>query len=209
MDAAVTTASRSSGGTKRPGRIIVLRHGRPALDREAGPRLDWKAYREWWAQYEAGSLAEGQACPEDLRRQTAGDVVIFASARPRARETAAMLAGGREVRSVEIFNEAPLPPPRWSTRRRYLPKTWNKIARLAWLLGHADGDESVTETRRRADAAADLLVETAEQGVDVVLAAHGWFNRMLRRPLARRGWTCIRDGGDAYWSYRIYERRRR
>ena len=211
MDAAVVSDTSRSAGAVRVGRIIVVRHGKPALDRDAGPRLHWRDYRDWWARYEAGSLLDGQSCPDDLLRHAEGagrDVIIFASGRPRAQETAAMIARGRTVRHLDIFNEAPLPPPRWSEKKKYLPKTWNKIARFVWLFGHHDGDEHVDETRRRAAAAADVLIAAAEEGADVVLAAHGWFNRMLRRPLARKGWKCVRDGGDSYWSYRIYERAR-
>lgn len=206
----MTDLSNAEERTLRParsGRITVVRHGRPALDREAGPPLNWRAYKDWWALYEIGSLAAGQACPDELVRR-AVDAIILSSARPRAIETASMIAPGRSIAMNEVFNEAPLPPPEWSDRHRYLPKTWNKIARLAWLLGHAGGQELVVETRERACRAADLLIETASDGRDVVLAAHGWFNRMLRRPLARRGWACVRDGGDAYWSFRVYERRR-
>ena len=196
-------------GGVRPGRIIIVRHGRPALDREAGPKLDWRAYRAWWARYEAGSLAEGQSVPQGLKSMISKEALIFSSIRPRARETAMLLSSGHEISHVEIFNEAPLPPPRWSDRRRYLPKTWNKVARLAWLIGHREeGEEHVAETRERAEKAVDLLIEAAGDGRDVILAAHGWFNRMLRRPFAMRGWRCIRDGGDSYWSFRIYERRK-
>ena len=122
-------------------------------------------------------------------------------------ETARAIAGDREIVTDDVFVEAPLPPPRWSEKRRYLPKTWNKIARVAWLFGHADGDEHIDDTRARAGAAADRLIAAAETGQDAVLAAHGWFNRMLRPELKRRGWTCRRDGGDSYWSFRIYEKR--
>jgi broad specificity phosphatase PhoE len=125
--------------------------------------------------------------------------------RPRAMQTADRLAKGREVRRDPMFNEAPLPPPRWRTR--HLPKTWNKIARVVWLMGHHDGDEHVREARKRAGKAADLLIEAAAEGRDVVLAAHGWFNRMVRPELKKRGWSCVHDGGDKYWSYRIYQKR--
>jgi broad specificity phosphatase PhoE len=208
MDAAVQNTERQSGSA-RQGRIIVVRHGRPALDRNAGPRLDARAYREWWAKYEAGSLQHGQTPPDELRQHAHPEALFFSSERPRSAETAALIAAGRPVKSHAIFNEAPLPPPRWSERRRYLPKTWNKFARLAWLIGHHhEGEEHVGETRERAEKAAEMLIEAAGDGRDVILAAHGWFNRMLRRPLARRGWRCIRDGGDGYWSFRIYERRK-
>lgn len=208
MDAAVQTTERQRGDV-RPGRIIVVRHGRPALDRNVGPRLDARAYRDWWARYEAGSLQQGQTPPEDLRRHAHPEALFFSSERPRAAESAALIAAGRPVTADALFNEAPLPPPRWSERRRYLPKTWNKFARLAWLAGHRDaGEEHVAETRVRAAQAVDMLIAAAGDGRDVILAAHGWFNRMLRRPFARRGWRCVRDGGDGYWSFRVYERRK-
>jgi broad specificity phosphatase PhoE len=204
MDAAVQETQRPDTAV-RAGRIIVVRHGRPALDREAGPRLDWRAYRDWWAKYEASSLAEGQKAPDELKKLAAG-AVLFSSMRPRAMETAAMIAGGRDVKSDAIFNEAPLPPPQWDSHR-YLPKNWNKLARLAWLMGHHGGEEKASATRQRAAKAAQVLAETAGAGKDVVLAAHGWFNRMMRPHLLSRGWKCVKDGGDAYWSFRIYEKR--
>ena len=70
---------------------------------------------------------------------------------------------------------------------------------------HADGDEHISETRIRADKAAEKLI-AASGDHDVVLAAHGWFNRMLRPALKKRGWVCRRDGGDSYWSFRVYEK---
>jgi broad specificity phosphatase PhoE len=203
MDAAVKHDRTMKAA--RPGRIIIVRHGRPVLNRNEGPRLDWKAYRDWWLRYEQSPLADGQTCPEALIREIPDDAVLLSSLRPRAMQTADRLARGREVRRDPTFNEAPLPPPRWKTR--HLPKTWNKIARVVWLMGHHDGDEHVRDARKRAGKAADMLVEAAAEGRDVVLAAHGWFNRMVRPELKKRGWTCIHDGGDKYWSYRIYQKR--
>lgn len=191
---------------KKPARgpIIVSRHGRPALDRTAGPRLDWKQYRDWWDQYEAGSLAEDQLVPDNLRAAVADADVILSSPAPRAVETA-RLATGKEPETCPVFVEAPLPPPRFRNRK-YLPKTWNVIARTAWLYGHSLDGESNRQARERANEAARKLHEAAAEG-KVYLAAHGWFNRMLRPAMARIGWVCVRDGGDKYWSYRIYEYR--
>jgi broad specificity phosphatase PhoE len=203
MDAAVKPDRTMKAA--RLGRIIIVRHGRPVLNRNDGPRLDWKAYRDWWSRYEQSPLAEGQKCPDALIREIPDDAVLLSSVRPRAMQTADRLARGREVRRDATFNEAPLPPPRWSAR--YLPKTWNKIARVVWLMGHHDGDEHVKDARKRAGKAADMLIEAATEGHDVVLAAHGWFNRMVRPELLRRGWSCTHDGGDKYWSYRIYQKR--
>ena len=104
-----------------------------------------------------------------------------------------------------VFNEAPLPPP-LLPGVRYLPKTWNILARAAWLNGHALDGESVKQARQRAASAASKLDEASSEG-KVYLAAHGWFNRMLRPEMKRLGWKCTYDGGDAYWSFRVYEYR--
>jgi dimethylsulfone monooxygenase len=61
-----------------------------------------------------------------------------------------------------------------------------------------------TEAEARAALAAEQLVRAAQEG-SVALFAHGWFNRMLRPELKSRGWVCVRDGGDDYWSWRRYE----
>ncbi|MEM7663054.1 MAG: histidine phosphatase family protein [Pseudomonadota bacterium] len=197
--------NRSSGaspGTVR-GPIIIARHGRPALDRTKGPRLNWKAYVDWWAAYEVGGLAEGQEAPEGLRAVVADADIFLTSARQRAQETMALAAPGQTAQPDAIFNEAPLPPPRFK-RARYLPKTWNVIARIAWLFGHSLDGESVSASRARAREAAVQLHEAAMDG-KVFLAAHGWFNRMIRKELRRLGWRCSYNGGDKYWAWRRYD----
>ncbi|MHA7900369.1 MAG: histidine phosphatase family protein [Henriciella sp.] len=197
------------GGTYKSnngrGPIIVSRHGRPALDRSAGPKLNWQEYRDWWERYEAGSLAKDQVPPDRLKQVVSEVDIVLSSARPRAIETAEWATEGRTPEPNAVFNEAPLPPPRFKTRR-YLPKTWNIFARTYWLRGHKLDGECVNGARTRAKEAAQVLHNTAE-GKSVYLAAHGWFNRMLRRPLRRLGWVCVYDGGDKYWSFRVYEYR--
>jgi broad specificity phosphatase PhoE len=180
----------------------VSRHGKPALDRTAGPRLDWKDYIDWWARYELSALADGQAAPEPLKLAVADATTVFASARLRAQQTAALAAPHLPAAFNAVFNEAPLPPP-CLPAVRYLPKTWNVLARAAWMAGHSLDGESRVEARVRAREAAAILHE-ASAGEKVYLAAHGWFNRMLRPELAALGWRCVHDGGDRYWSYRIY-----
>lgn len=187
------------------GPIIISRHGRPALDRNIGPRLHWSGYIDWWARYEQGPLAEGQEAPQALKDMVADADIVFASGRLRAQQTADNAAPHLTATYDPVFNEAPLPPPRIRGFRA-LPKTWNVLARTVWLTGHSLDGESVSEARVRAKAAALKLHEAAADA-KVYLAAHGWFNRMLRPELRRLGWVCVSDGGDSYWSYRVYEYR--
>ncbi|MFN7055217.1 histidine phosphatase family protein [Hyphomonas sp.] len=189
------------------GPIIISRHGRPALDRAAGPRLDWPGYVDWWSRYEAGALAEGQQAPDSLKQIVQDASIVFASGRLRAQQTAAFAAPHLPAIHDPLFNEAPLPPPQIGGMKA-LPKTWNVLARSAWLAGHAMDGESIGEARQRAAAAAQKLHEASEAG-KIYLAAHGWFNRMLRPELRRIGWACVQDGGDRYWSYRVYKFRGR
>lgn len=187
------------------GPLVISRHGRPALNRREGPRLTWREYVDWWARYEAGSLAPDQMPPDSLMEAVADADVVLSSMRARAMETAALAAPHLQASPDAVFNEAPLPPPRLPGVR-YLPKTWNVLARTAWLSGHAMDGESFKEARTRARLAAGVLNEAARQG-KVYLAAHGWFNRMLRPALRDLGWREVRDGGDKYWSFRVYEYR--
>jgi broad specificity phosphatase PhoE len=193
----------TTSATPQRGPIIVSRHGRPALDRTAGPRLAWRDYIDWWTRYEAGALADGQAAPEALKDIVADADVVFASGRLRAQQTAALALPHKPAAHDPVFNEAPLPPPKF-TGLRALPKTWNILARSAWLAGHSLDGESSKEARLRATIAALRLHEASQQG-KVYLAAHGWFNRMLRPELRKLGWICVADGGDRYWSYRVFE----
>ncbi len=193
---------------RRPrGPIIVSRHGKPALDRTAGPPLEWREYVDWWSRYEKGALAEGQAAPATLKEIVADADVVFASARLRAQQTAALAMPHKQAAHDPVFNEAPLPPPTLHGFK-VLPKTWNILARSAWLAGHSLDGESSKEARLRAKIAALRLHEASAEG-KVYLAAHGWFNRMLRPELRRLGWTCVQDGGDGYWSFRVYAYRGR
>lgn len=198
----VDRESPSTAGAAPVGPIVISRHGRPALDRRAGPRLSWQDYCDWWERYEAGGLAEDQDVPQKLRDEVANADIVFSSARLRARQTAAMAAPHLPAKVDPLFNEAPLPPPKLPGLR-YLPKTWNVLARAAWLNGHALEGESVREARARARTAAARLHAVSAQG-KVYLAAHGWFNRMIRPELRALGWRCVEDHGDGYWCHRIY-----
>jgi broad specificity phosphatase PhoE len=188
----------------RPGSIIIARHGRPKGDRKA--LVDWRGYETWWAQYDRNGLSEDQTPPDALLEAGRSADVIFASTLPRAIETAEAIAGGKPIVKDEIFIEAPLPPPPVWGRRT--PREWGVWARSAWWLGRAAGQETRQAAEVRAAAAAATLTARALRGENVVLLAHGWFNRMMRPVLRSNGWRCVEDGGDTYWSFRRYEYRK-
>lgn len=190
---------------RRPGAIILARHGEPALSRKV--RLNAKEYRDFWARYEVLGIRPGQAPPETLLRFVAKAGALVASTRLRSVESANALAGGREVLQHELLVEAPLPPPDWPDWVRLSPMIWGFIARLWWwFLDHNEGQETRVAAERRAAEAASLLIGYAERGEDVVVLAHGFFNFMIGRALRRRGWKLVSSEGYKYWSTRRFER---
>ncbi len=186
----------------RIGSIVIARHGQPHADRRV--RIDRDGYRAWWKNYDLARLHPEEKPPEGLLREAEAADVIFASTLPRAIHTAEMVAGGREIITDPVFVEAPLPPPGIIGHRS--PGAWGVWARASWWLGcHEDG-ESRAEAEIRAEAAVATLTAQALRGQNVLLCAHGWFNRMMRPVLRRQGWREVENKGDNYWSYRRYEK---
>lgn len=186
----------------RVGTIVIARHGQPHADRTV--RIDRRGYRDWWAGYDLAGLHPDERPPEKLVELAAKSDVIYASTLQRAIHTAQMVAGGREIVTDPVFVEAPLPPPPLWGRRR--PGSWGVWARVAWWLGFHEDGESRAEAELRAEAAVATLTAQALRGQNVLLCAHGWFNRMMRPILRAQGWREVEDGGDKYWSYRRYEK---
>ena len=186
----------------RIGTIVITRHGMPHVDR--GVRIDHRGYRDWWANYDLSGLHPDEKPPEKLLRLAESSDVIYASTLQRAIHTAQMVAGGRDIITDPVFVEAPLPPPPiWGHRS---PGAWGVWARAAWMLGRHEDGESREEAEVRAQAAVSTLTAQALRGQNVLLCAHGWFNRMMRPILRRQGWREVEDCGDSYWSYRRYEK---
>lgn len=201
-----TLRAKSQTPARRFGAILLVRHGEPALSRKI--KLSAQGYREWWACYELGGLLEGQTPPPGLLAAVKCAGVIISSTRRRSQETAAAVAPDRRVIAEGLFIEAPLPPPPWPSWIRFSPRSWGVIARTWWwFLDHHEGQERRAEAEVRAEKAADLVVELAAGGEDVVVLAHGFFNTMVGSVLRQRGWRCTRDEGFEYWSTRKFERR--
>jgi broad specificity phosphatase PhoE len=129
---------------------------------------------------------------------------VFASTLPRAIRTAEAAAPDKDIVADPVFIEAPLPPPHVPGKRD--ADAWGVWARISWWMGNSHGEESRQGAELRAEAAAATLTARALRGENVLLCAHGWFNRMMRPVLKAQGWRCVYDGGDAYWSWRRYEK---
>ncbi|GJL95074.1 MAG: phosphoglycerate mutase [Hyphococcus sp.] len=186
------------------GRIITARHGRPDLARDV--KITAKEYGDWWARYDASGLHPDERPPEGLIKIAKNAKTVLSSTLPRAIETARQATGGaREVPADPMFVEAPLPPPPVPLLSLQ-PGTWGVISRSFWFWGYTpDGVESHMESWARVRKITARLADYAADG-DVLLCAHGYLNWMIDQRLRKEGWIRTeRDGGNHYWSWRIYE----
>ena len=205
MASALTAEIPDRPTARRPGAIILARHGEPALSRKV--KLSAREYRDFWAQYEVLGILPGQTPPEKLAQFAAAAGTLVSSTRLRSIESAAALAGGRQVVQHDVLIEAPLPPPPWPDWIRLSPSVWGFLARFWWwFFNHHEGQETRVAAETRAGDAAELLIGYAERGEDVVVLAHGFFNFMIGRALRRRGWKLKSSEGYKYWSTRRFER---
>ena len=205
MASVLTAEASAAPPSARPGAIVLARHGEPALSRKV--KLSAAGYREFWASYEVHGLLPGQTPPATLIRFVERCGTLVASTRLRSIESARALAGDRTFAHEPILIEAPLPPPNWPSWIKLSPRMWGFYARFWWwFFNHHEGQESRSQAEIRADRAADMLIELAARGEDVVVLAHGFFNFMIGRALRRRGWKLAISEGYKYWSMRRFEK---
>lgn len=187
------------------GSVTLVRHGEPAQSRKV--RLNAAEYRDWWAGYEVKGIKPGQTPPEGLKAVARDADLIITSVRPRSIETCKAICGERAFAQDPMFVEAPLPPPNWPSWLRLSPKIWGFLARVNWVL--TDKHQEV-ETHRQAEAramtVARMVGAMADQGQDVLVVAHGYFNQRVGAALKREGWRCIEDQGFRYWCARVFAR---
>ncbi|BCW88288.1 hypothetical protein sos41_14270 [Alphaproteobacteria bacterium SO-S41] len=156
--------------------------------------------------YQAAGLDQGSAPPEELLAEVKGIKRVFASELQRSIDSARLLLPKAELVSTPLFTESPLASPRVPALRLKAP-AWAVMSRIAWHGGFRPGIESYGQSKVRARKALELLVAEAEKENKAVLVAHGYFNAILGRALAQRGWRKVQGAHRVrYWNAVIYER---
>jgi broad specificity phosphatase PhoE len=183
-------------------RVILIRHGRPAI--ETNPRTSHHGFRSYIDAYEAAGLDPASAPPEELQDLVSELDSVFTSGRPRAHDSARVLAPKAELIADPLFIEAPLASPRIPLLRMRVPK-WAVVARILWHAGFHPEIENYRKAKRRASNAADILVERARDEGVAVLVAHGYFNLMIGRELRRRGFEQSGSHRARFWNAVTYE----
>jgi len=187
-----------------PARIILIRHGRPAID--TAPRTSHGEFRTYIDDYEAAGLDPTSAPPEELQDLVKELSAVFTSGKPRAHESAKALAPNAELIADPLFVEAPLASPRIPLLRMKVPK-WAVVARILWHAGYHPEIENYRRAKSRAATAAAILMHRAREDGQAVLVAHGYFNLMIGRELRHRGFTKTGSHRAQYWNAVTYEKK--
>jgi broad specificity phosphatase PhoE len=181
--------------------IALIRHGEPDLLKTG--RFSFEDAKTYIKNYDSVKIIE----PDEpfFMLEPNEDVAFFTSTINRAKSTARYLFGtDQPVEANEDFREFE----RQIGNRRFkmkLPlKYWTTSARIFWMLGwDNEGIESFSEAKDRARRGAQLLEESAEKHQKVVLVAHGFLNRYIKKNLEKQGWEVLRDGGTNYFATTI------
>jgi broad specificity phosphatase PhoE len=199
------TTDKAGPKPKRNGAITLARHGEPDLSRRV--KLDALGYRDWWARYQLSGLLDGQIPPPNLLKFASEAEVIFASTLLRSIETARAVCRDKPFQPLDLFVEAPLPPPGLPRFLKFSPKYWGGISRVWWwLFKPSTGEETRHQAEARAKSAAQFLHEHALSGGDVLVMAHGYFNFMISLELKKLGYSKTCEEGFKYWGCRRFEK---
>ena len=183
-------------------RIILVRHGRPAIP--TGHRTSHHGFRDYIDAYEAAGLDPESAPPEELQDLVRELSAIYTSGRPRSQDSARALAPHAELIADPLFVEAPLASPRIPVLKLRVP-AWAVMSRILWHAGYHPEIENYRRAKQRAKDAAEILTSRAQEDGVTALVAHGYFNAMIGRELARRGFRKTGSHRVRFWNSVIYE----
>jgi len=185
-------------------RIILVRHGRPALP--SALRTSHHGFERYLDLYQDAGLDPNSAPPEELFDLVKGLSAVFTSGAPRAKDSARTLLPEAELIADPLFEEAPLTVPRIPLLK-VKGSVWMVVARILWHAGFHPESENYRRTKARAAVAADILVKRAEAHNGMaVLVAHGYFNAIIGRVLKKRGFSKTGSHRYRFWNAVLYER---
>ena len=187
----------------QPMRIILVRHGRPAIP--TSPRTSHGGFRTYIDDYEQAGLDPDSAPPDELQDLIGELTAVFTSGRKRADDSAKVLAPHAELIADPLFAEAPLASPRIPILRMKVPK-WAVVARILWHAGYHPEIENYRRAKHRAAQAADILMHRARAEGTAALVAHGYFNFLIGRELRHRGFKKSGSHRARFWNAVIYDR---
>ncbi len=178
--------------------IVLVRHGEPDLSMPF--KISGKEIPEFLRRYNEAHLKRDSLPPAKLRF-FAYNSTIFCSNLPRSLQSAEKCSVIPDVVN-ELFAES-IPPHFQNDLFKLSPKTWLIFSRLMWLAGFSSNGESLTDAKKRAKNAANILINESKTA-RVLLFGHGLFNILIAKELRKRGFTGKRVPARRHWEFGVY-----
>lgn len=182
--------------------IALIRHGEPDLKKTG--KFNAAEAKDFLVCYDSVCIIVPEKPFFKLKENE--DVAIFSSPLNRALSTANYICGTeRNITISKHFREFETKIPTHSKRK--LPiKVWTAAARVKWMLGigqKKSGIESFSQAKKRAKTAANMLDQASHENSKVLLTAHGFLNRYIKKNLQKQGWKIVEDTGNDYFGTTI------
>lgn len=181
--------------------ISLIRHGKSTLTDSR--TMTGEELQKWVKQYdEHGVVAEDVYPHEAVNKIQTAHLVLTSDLR-RSIESAKLLNDRVNTISMPVFRETELPAS--FLKGVKLPANlWVILLRCLWFSGYSRGCESIFQAKQRAQKAAQLLIDYAQEHEAVVLVGHGFFNMFIAKELVKKGWTGQRKAGSKHWECTTY-----
>lgn len=183
--------------------IVLARHGKPEWSDST--LISGRELGEWVKGRNAAPIVPSHPPSPELRRIARSAVGFAASPLRRSLESLNLLAPEAlpyvdpVFREVEVPGRVPSPIP--------LPaQAYSKISRVAWYAGWSPGVESFPDALRRAQLAAETLVEIAPDRGTLLLVGHGIMNGFIGLKLRKMGWKGPHLRPRRLWAYAVYRK---
>ncbi|XQY92488.1 histidine phosphatase family protein [Metabacillus sp. HB246100] len=186
--------------------ISFIRHGRSTWTNQH--KITASELRTWILQYDQSGIITEAPVPVASKTKAIKASLLVTSDLLRSISSATHLSGRSPDVADGLFREVEIPaPPTLFNRIRLRPGTWLILMRIAWLFGYSNHCESKVAATKRAIAAAELLVEFAEEHQSITLIGHGIFNKLSAKELLKRGWQNEKKHSTKHWACVSYVRR--
>jgi hypothetical protein len=182
--------------------IALIRHGEPNMVKEGKFTCD--EANQYLKCYDSVCIIVPEKPFFTLNQKE--EVKVFSSPINRALTTAQYLFGtDREITTSPDFREFENKISPTDSDRKLPIKIWTTTARLKWMLGGGkkNGIESFSDAKKRAKKAAEQLDQSSEENAKVLLTAHGFLNKYIKKNLKKMGWKVVEDTGSDYFGTTI------
>jgi len=182
-------------------KIALLRHGKS--DIKTNKILSASSFSEWIQRYNMPGIQTISSPDGTHVKYLKKYHTVVCSSLPRSTDPAKTLGAENIILFRPRFNEACLPAIKgYFTKLK--PALWSVIIYILWLYGYTKNSESYKESKQRAQHAAELLIQLAEQYHNRLQFGHEFFNRFLSKELLAAEWHTDNKPGLQYWTYNEY-----